>query len=69
MTRIFNAETVGEFTALRGNLATAYLSLVDVLRTLETQQEAATATRRQRLRAELASVDVVPPVNEADFLW
>lgn len=44
MTRHFNPETVGEITALRGNLATAYLSLVDVLRALEAQQKTASAT-------------------------
>lgn len=69
MTRIFKAETVGEFTALRGNLATVYLSAIDVLRALEARQEATMTTRRERLRAELDAVDVEPPTNPADQRW
>ncbi|MGQ4268586.1 hypothetical protein [Nocardiopsis changdeensis] len=69
MTRTFNPETVGEITALRGNLATAYLSLVDVLRALEAQQKTASATRHERLRAELDAIDIVPLTNPADQLW
>lgn len=69
MTGHFNPETVGEFTALRGNLATVYLSLVDVLRALEAQQDTTTTARRERLRAELDAVDIEPLTNPADQRW
>ncbi|KOX19051.1 hypothetical protein [Nocardiopsis sp. NRRL B-16309] len=54
---------------LRSNLATSYLAAVDVLRDLEAQQNAITAARRERLRAELDAVDVVPLTNPADQRW
>lgn len=69
MTRTFKPETVGEFTALRGNLAATYLSLVGILRTLEAQQNTTTAQRRASFRAALAAVDVEPLTNPADQRW
>ncbi|WP_160050472.1 hypothetical protein [Nocardiopsis sp. FR4] len=69
MTRTFNPETVGEIIALRGNLATTYLSLVDVLRAFEANTDTNTTTHRERLRAELDAVDVEPLANPADQRW
>ncbi|MDT0330888.1 hypothetical protein [Nocardiopsis lambiniae] len=69
MTLIFKPETVGEFITLRGNLAATYLSAIGVLRTLEAEAEVTTPPRRERLRAELDAVDIVPITNPADQRW
>lgn len=54
---------------LRINLADAYLSTMDMFRVLETQQVSARAACRERLRAELDAINIVPLTNPADQRW